>query len=151
MDGNVAHMPQSFFFVCASDTETEEVGYHLGKTLQPGSTVALDGPLGAGKTVFTRGLARAAGVLEAVTSPTYTIINEYETANGTPFFHVDAYRLSGAEDFESAGGGELFDGRAICVVEWGERVKTALPPDTISVSITILDDGRRNIAQQHEF
>jgi tRNA threonylcarbamoyladenosine biosynthesis protein TsaE len=136
---------ENAFPVCASDSETEEAGYRFGKTLTPGSVVALDGPLGAGKTVFARGIARAAGVLDAVTSPTYTIINEYETADGVPFFHVDAYRLSGADDFEAAGGGEIFDGKSICVIEWGERIKTALPPETISITIKIPDGGRRSI------
>jgi tRNA threonylcarbamoyladenosine biosynthesis protein TsaE len=131
--------------VSASDSETEEAGFDLGKTLKAGSVVALDGPLGAGKTVFARGLARAAGVLEAVTSPTYTIINEYETADGAPFFHVDAYRLGCVEDFESTGGGELFDGRSICVIEWGARIQAALPPETVFVTITILPDGQREI------
>jgi tRNA threonylcarbamoyladenosine biosynthesis protein TsaE len=111
----------------------------------------LYGSLGAGKTCFVRGLARALGVREAVTSPTYPIINEY--LSGTlPLYHVDAYRLSGADDFLEAGGGEILraaaagaGGGAVCVIEWAERIAPLLDENTVRVEISVAEDGRRVI------
>jgi tRNA threonylcarbamoyladenosine biosynthesis protein TsaE len=129
----------------ASAEETEAFGVQFGKTLERGAVVSLDAPLGAGKTVFARGIARGLGIDEPVTSPTYTIANEYELPGGGRFYHLDAYRLSGAEDFEAIGGGEFFDGGAITVIEWGSRLSAALPRNIIKVEISIHADGKRAI------
>jgi tRNA threonylcarbamoyladenosine biosynthesis protein TsaE len=123
--------------------ETFEFGMALGKTLKKGSVVALTGALGAGKTCLCAGICRALGVTAPVTSPTYTIIHEYE--GFLPVYHIDAYRLSGAEDFEGTGGAELLGGDGVCLIEWGERLSECLPDDAISVEITILDGGSRKI------
>jgi tRNA threonylcarbamoyladenosine biosynthesis protein TsaE len=134
---------QNQSFITNSYEETFELGESLGKTLKKGGVVALKGPLGAGKTCLCSGICHALGVEEPVTSPTYTIIHEYEGC--FPVYHIDAYRLSGPEDFEGAGGGEALYGGGVCLIEWGERVSAGLPPDTVYIEITVLDDGKREI------
>ena len=129
---------------CVSSTpeETMLLGEQFGSILKPGDIVALEGKLGAGKTVFARGIAKALGVKETINSPTYTIISEYE-AEHMPFFHMDAYRLSGDDDFRLAGGEELLYGRGVCVVEWPERIN--LPLSAICVHLEIMEDAKRRI------
>jgi tRNA threonylcarbamoyladenosine biosynthesis protein TsaE len=130
-------------FITNSYEKTFEFGESLGKTLEKGGVVALEGPLGAGKTCLCAGICHALGVDEPVTSPTYTIIHEYE--GRFPVYHIDAYRLSGPEDFEGAGGIEALYGGGVCLIEWGERVSACLPPGAIHVEITISDGGKREI------
>jgi tRNA threonylcarbamoyladenosine biosynthesis protein TsaE len=134
-------------FLSHSPEDTEALGERLAPKLRPGSVLALRGALGAGKTCFTKGLARGLGVEEEVTSPTYTIISEYEGRSGDPlpFYHIDAYRLGGEEDFEALGGRELLYGGGICVVEWSERIEAALPPQAIRVEIEIHGPNSRLI------
>jgi tRNA threonylcarbamoyladenosine biosynthesis protein TsaE len=100
------------------------------------------GGLGAGKTCLARGIGRGLGAREELTSPTYTIVSEYEarpaSAGGPlPLYHIDAYRLSGADDFEALGGRDLLYGGGICLIEWAERITEALPPGAILVDIEI--------------
>jgi tRNA threonylcarbamoyladenosine biosynthesis protein TsaE len=141
--------PETSSIVSHSPDETEAAGAALGRTLKSGAVVTLKGGLGAGKTCFTRGLLRALGVTGAVTSPTYTIINEYQvkTAEGgaLTLYHIDAYRLRDAGDFAGIGGDELLGGEGICIIEWPERIADALPAGTIEVVITIRDDGEREL------
>jgi len=124
-----------------SPEETEALGECFARTLKPGAVVALKGGLGAGKTCFTRGIARALGITENVTSPTYTIVSEYGARlNGQaiPLYHIDAYRLNGDEDFENTGAGEAIGGPAgIAVIEWSERIPRSIPVDAITVEIEI--------------
>jgi tRNA threonylcarbamoyladenosine biosynthesis protein TsaE len=134
--------PRKGSYVSASPEETLDIGAKLGGRLKPGGIVALSGTLGAGKTVLARGIARALGVEEELLSPTYTIINEYETGI-MPFYHMDAYRLSGDEDFRLSGGEEKLYGTGVSVLEWPERV--ALPPSVLRVTIELMSDGRRHI------
>ncbi|MDR0382513.1 MAG: tRNA (adenosine(37)-N6)-threonylcarbamoyltransferase complex ATPase subunit type 1 TsaE [Spirochaetaceae bacterium] len=130
-------------FITDSYEETFEFGMILGKTLGKGSVVALKGTLGSGKTCLCAGICRALGVTAPVTSPTYTIVHEYEGV--FPVYHIDAYRLSGAEDFENAAGGEILSGDGVCLIEWGERLSECLPDDAVHVEITVLDGGKREI------
>jgi tRNA threonylcarbamoyladenosine biosynthesis protein TsaE len=131
--------------VSSSPEETLALGEELGRSLKPGSVVALKGGLGAGKTCFAKGIALALGVQDEVTSPTYTIISEYE---GTyPFRHADAYRLRGDEDFALLGAEELFDGEGVTVIEWPEKIAGTIPPESLVVEISIQDDGSRIIRQ----
>ena len=104
--------------------------------------MALRGGLGAGKTVFAKGFARGLGVIDEVTSPTYTIVSEYE--GRLRLHHIDAYRLTGPEDFESVGGGDLVaDSGGVCLVEWSERLEPALPLDAERIDIAVEADGSR--------
>ena len=134
--------------VSRTPEETEAVGAALGRSLKSGAVIALSGGIGAGKTCFARGLLHELGVTEAVTSPTYTIVNEHrvKTAGGiSTLYHIDAYRLRDAGDFAGIGGDELVGGEGVCVIEWPERIVAALPPGTITVDITISGGGAREI------
>ena len=128
-----------------SVAETEAAGAALAVRLQPGMVVAFRGGLGMGKTAFTRGLAGGLGCTGRVTSPTFTIVNEYD--GPTPLFHFDMYRLPDADALFDIGWEDYLDRGGICAVEWSEQVADALPPDTVYVSIDRLPehDGWRVI------
>ena len=112
-------------FLTNSPEETERVGASLGKILHAGTVIAYEGDLGAGKTAFTRGLARGLGYRDPVTSPTYTIVNEY-LGGRLPLFHFDMYRLSSSEDLWDIGWEDYLERGGICAVEWSENVADAL-------------------------
>ncbi len=120
-------------FQTYSDTETENIGEALAKKLAPNTVVAFRGGLGMGKTAFTRGLARGLGYTGRVTSPTFTIVNEY--LGKTPLFHFDMYRLDDEEDLFDIGWEDYLTRGGICAVEWSENVLDALPEDTVYVTI----------------
>lgn len=130
-------------FVTHSPAETERLGEKLAEKLTPGAVLAYRGVLGAGKTAFTRGLARGLGYTDPVTSPTYTIVNEY-LGGRLPLFHFDMYRLSSAEDLWDIGWEDYLDRGGVCAVEWSENVAEALP-DAITVTIRKVDDTTRQI------
>ena len=121
-------------YVSHSEAETEDLGRRLAAALGPGAVVAYRGDLGLGKTAFTRGLARGLGYQGRVTSPTFTIVNEYE-GTGLPLFHFDMYRLEGPEDLFGIGWEDYLDRGGVCAVEWSERVAAALPPEAVRVTI----------------
>ena len=128
-----------------SPEETEQVGAALAARLQPGQVVAFRGPLGAGKTAFTRGLARGLGVAGPVTSPTYTIVNEY-TGGRMPLFHFDMYRLCSEDDLFDIGWEDYLDRGGLCVVEWSERVLGALEaPVTVTIEKSPQGENQRKI------
>ena len=129
-------------YITHSPAETEAVGEALAKTLRPGTVLAFRGDLGAGKTAFTRGLGRGLGCTERVTSPTYTIVNEY-TSGRLPLFHFDMYRLRSSEDLFDIGWEDYLERGGVCAVEWSENVADALDG---AIWITIEktgDDGRK--------
>ena len=130
-------------FITNSPMETEKVGEALGKVLQPGSILAYEGDLGAGKTAFTRGLARGLGATEQVTSPTYTIVNEYLSGR-MPLFHFDMYRLASSDDLWDIGWEDYLDRNGVCAVEWSENVRDAME-DAIIVCIQKLGEDTRKI------
>jgi tRNA threonylcarbamoyladenosine biosynthesis protein TsaE len=131
-----------------SPEETGAFGERLARKLRPGSVIALRGGLAAGKTCLTGGIARGLGISENVTSPTYTIISEYE---GTvPLYHIDAYRLNGDEDFANTGAEELMSGKGITVIEWSERIPHSIPPDAIIIEIAITGPQSRLLRIQNE-
>lgn len=116
-----------------SPWETEALGASLARVLHPGQVLAFRGGLGMGKTAFTRGLARGLGVTEPVTSPTYTIVNEY-LGGRMPLFHFDMYRLHGADDLFDIGWEDYLERGGVCVVEWSENVADALEhPVTVTI------------------
>lgn len=130
-------------FVSRSPEETVAIGERIAARLKSGSVLALRGGLGAGKTCLAKGIARALGITETVTSPTYTIVSEYR---GTlPLYHIDAYRLGGDEDFANIGGDELLDGGGVALVEWSERIPRSLPSGAITIQIEITGPQERRI------
>ena len=130
-------------FITNSPLETEKVGEALGKVLQSGSILAYEGDLGAGKTAFTRGLARGLGATEQVTSPTYTIVNEYLSGR-MPLFHFDMYRLASSDDLWDIGWEDYLERGGVCAVEWSENVADAME-DAITVCIHKLGEESRRI------
>ena len=130
-------------FITNSPEETEALGEKLAKLLLPGEILAYRGDLGAGKTAFTRGLARGLDCREQVTSPTYTIVNEY-LGGRLPLFHFDMYRLRSSEDLFDIGWDDYLERGGICAVEWSENVQEAME-DPISVTIEKLGDTNRRI------
>ena len=112
-------------FETHSPEETEKIGQALARALAPGAVIAFEGDLGAGKTAFTRGLAKGLGCTEQVTSPTYTIVNEYLSGK-MPLFHFDMYRLTCADDLFDIGWEDYLERGGICAVEWSENVAEAL-------------------------
>ncbi len=125
-----------------TDTEgTRRLGRLLGMRLSSGDVVALTGPLGAGKTVFVQGIAEALNITEPVTSPTYTLISEYE--GQFKLYHMDLYRLDNPKEFVWLGVEEMLGGQGICLIEWAERAINELPDQTIHVNIDIAENGDR--------
>ena len=133
-------------FITNSPLETEKVGEGLGKILKPGSILAYEGDLGAGKTAFTRGLARGLGATEQVTSPTYTIVNEYISGK-MPLFHFDMYRLRSADDLFDIGWEDYLDRGGVCAVEWSENVADAMEGAIIVTIEKLGEDSRRIIIE----
>ena len=130
-------------FETHSPEQTEAVGAALARQLKPGAIIAYRGDLGAGKTAFTRGLARGLGATEPVTSPTYTIVNEYLSGR-MPLFHFDMYRLHSADDLFDIGWEDYWDRGGVCAVEWSENVEEALE-NPVTVTIEKLGEDSRRI------
>ena len=130
-------------FITHSPEETEAVGAALAQVLTPDTILAYRGDLGAGKTAFTRGLARGLGCREPVTSPTYTIVNEYLSGR-IPLFHFDMYRLRSADDLWGIGWDDYLDRNGVCAVEWSENVADAME-DAVFVTIEKIGDESRRI------
>ena len=126
-----------------SPAETEALGFALGQVLKPGTVIAYCGDLGAGKTAFTRGLARGMGCTDLVTSPTYTIVNEYLSGR-MPLFHFDMYRLRSSDDLFDIGWEDYLDRGGVCAVEWSENVADAME-DAVSVKIEKTGEDSRRI------
>ena len=130
-------------FLTNSPQETESVAERLAKILPAGTVIAYRGDLGAGKTAFTRGLARGLGYPEPVTSPTYTIVNEY-LGGRLPLFHFDMYRLRSSDDLWDIGWEDYLDRGGVCAVEWSENVADAME-DPILITIEKLGEDTRKI------
>ena len=124
-----------------SQQDTEKIGEQYAKTLRRGDVVILSGDLGAGKTAFTKGVARYFG-LDNVTSPTYAYLNVY----GDKIYHYDCYRLSCGEDAERLGLTDYFGGDNICVIEWAENIEDVLPDNIKTVRIERIDENTRKIS-----
>lgn len=125
-------------YTTKSENETEELALKLSENLNNNSIIVLSGNLGAGKTRFMRGIAKYFGIENEVSSPTFTIVNEYtsklNTSNVNTIFHFDVYRLSDSEDFENSVGTDYFS-NGLCIIEWGEIIKDILPSSTIYITI----------------
>ena len=130
-------------YITNSPCETEAIGAALGNIIKPGTVIAYRGDLGAGKTAFTRGLAKGLGCTEIVTSPTYTIVNEY-LGGRVPLFHFDMYRLRSSDDLFDIGWDDYLDRGGVCAVEWSENVDDAME-DAIYITIEKLGEDSRRI------
>lgn len=121
--------------------ETIKIAEEYAKTLKKGDVVLLRGEMGAGKTAFTKGIARTLGITDEITSPTYAYMNDYDGI----LYHFDCYRLSSGEDAEALGLTDYFYGNGICVVEWSENISSVLPENAKIVTIEKLGDNKRKI------
>ena len=131
-------------FITRSPEETEALGARLAGALEPGAVVAFTGDLGAGKTAFVRGLTRGLGIPDRVTSPTFTIVNEYEGGR-LPLFHFDLYRLGSADELFDIGWEDYLARGGVCAVEWSERMEELLEPGTIRVDLRRGEDESRRV------
>ncbi len=122
--------------------ETVKVAEEYAKTLKKGDVVLLRGEMGAGKTAFTKGVAKTLGITDEITSPTYAYMNDYDGI----LYHFDCYRLSSGEDAEALGLTDYFYGNGICVVEWSENISSVLPENAKIVTIEKLGDDKRKIS-----
>lgn len=127
--------------ITKSREETIKFAEEYGKTLRGGDVLLLDGDMGAGKTVFTKGIALALGISNEITSPTYAYLNDYDGK----LYHYDCYRLSSGEDAEALGLTEYFYGDGVCVVEWSENIADVLPDNCKRVKIEKIDLNTRKI------
>lgn len=130
-------------FTTTSAEETVELGKKIGSFLKKGDIIAMQGTLGAGKTTITKGIAQALGINETITSPTFCLISEYE--GKMPLYHMDVYRLDGAEDFANLGTEDMLYGEGVSIIEWSEKIMEELPHKTIILKLEPHDDGTRNI------
>ncbi|MBO5400704.1 MAG: tRNA (adenosine(37)-N6)-threonylcarbamoyltransferase complex ATPase subunit type 1 TsaE [Spirochaetaceae bacterium] len=126
-----------------SAEDTIEVGEIFGQFLKPGAIIAMQGTLAAGKTTITKGIAKALKIEEDITSPTFTLISEYE--GSLPLYHMDVYRLDSTEDFINLGTEDLIYGKGISIIEWSEKIMDALPQNTIVLKLEAQSDNSRII------
>ena len=133
--------------VSASESETEAIGAEIARMCPRGSVILLDGDLGAGKTVFTRGFARALGIDEPVSSPTYTIVQEYDLPERGRLYHLDLYRISGVQAALAFGVDEfLNDPSSYALVEWPERISGIIPGNAIKIRLKHTGESQREIS-----
>ena len=130
-------------YLTHSEAETEQAGADFARTLPDGKVVAMYGELGSGKTAFVRGMARGMGLTCRVSSPTFTIVNEYEGPR--ELIHFDMYRLGSADELFDIGWEDYLSRGGVCAVEWSENVMDALPEDTVWVRIAREGDTARSI------
>ncbi len=120
--------------VIKNEEDTREFGIELAKKLKPGDVIALIGDLGTGKTTLTKSIAEGLGISEMITSPTFTIVQEY-TEGRIPLYHFDVYRINELEEMYELGYEEYFFGQGVCVVEWADQIIALLPEDSIMIRI----------------
>ena len=129
--------------ISSSEQETRELGKRMAGKVTPGTVISLRGSLGAGKTVFAKGFAEGLGITEAIVSPTFTLVQEYD--GRLKLYHLDLYRLSGEDEFESMGGEDFLYSDGVALIEWSEKIEDMIPDDTIFINITINEDLTRSI------
>lgn len=130
-------------FETKSPEETIALGKKIGEKLKPGAIIAMEGTLAAGKTTITKGIALGLGIQEEITSPTFTLISEYE--GRMPLYHMDVYRIDTTEDFLGLGVEEMLYGKGACVIEWSEKVRPELPKETITIRMKAGQNESRQI------
>ncbi|MCR4953833.1 MAG: tRNA (adenosine(37)-N6)-threonylcarbamoyltransferase complex ATPase subunit type 1 TsaE [Treponema sp.] len=134
-------------FTTKTPEETIELGVRIGKKLQKGDVIAMQGTLAAGKTTITKGIAQALGINDTITSPTFCLISEYY--GKMPLYHMDVYRLEGTEDFINLGTDDMIYGDGVSIIEWSEKIMDELPERTIILNIQPQEDGSRIITLEN--
>ena len=130
--------------ICKTAQDMENLGRRIGGKCVPGSVVSLRGSLGAGKTVLAKGVARDLGIQEAIVSPTFTLVQEYE--GRIPMYHMDLYRITSEEDFQMIGGEDMLYSDGVCLIEWSEIINDMLPKGTLFIDIKVNDDQSRTVS-----
>ena len=130
-------------FITHSPEETIALGEKIGSKLVKGDVIAMQGTLAAGKTTITKGIAKALGIDETITSPTFCLISEYY--GKMPLYHMDVYRLEGGEDFVNLGTDDMIYGDGVSIIEWSEKIMNELPKRAVILKIAPQDDGSRKI------
>ncbi|MEG0249655.1 MAG: tRNA (adenosine(37)-N6)-threonylcarbamoyltransferase complex ATPase subunit type 1 TsaE [Peptostreptococcus sp.] len=128
-------------FFLENEEFTKKLGQKIGSSLFPGAVVCLNGDLGAGKTTMTKSIAQMLGIEEDITSPTFTIVNEYMDGN-IPLYHFDVYRIGSSEEMYEIGFEEYIDSKGICIIEWSNIIEDILPKDRLELLITYENEGR---------
>lgn len=121
-------------FESLNEQATHALGEQIGKTAKPGEVYALLGELGVGKTVFTQGFAKGIGITDSVSSPTFTILQEYDEGR-VPLYHFDVYRIGDPEEMDEVGYEDYFYGQGVCLVEWASLIEELMPPETRWITI----------------
>lgn len=130
-----------------NEEETKEIGYKLGKILNKGNVVCLIGDLGAGKTTLTQSLAKGLEIDDYITSPTFTIINEYE--GRIPLYHFDVYRIASSEEMYEIGFEEYIYGQGVCIIEWANLIEDIIPKEHLYIELNYKEDGREMILKPY--
>lgn len=132
-----------------SPEQTRALGARLGALLRTGDVICLIGDMGAGKTVFTSGLGIGWGATTPITSPTFNLVHQHRrTADRSVLYHLDCYRLHGPQDADSIGLDDILDGNGVVVLEWAERIESALPKEHLWVEIRVREETRRNLLME---
>jgi tRNA threonylcarbamoyladenosine biosynthesis protein TsaE len=139
-------------FISHSPEQTRRIGARLGTLLQAGDVICLEGELGTGKTCFTQGIGRGMGVVVPITSPSFTLISEYELPAPAPtLYHIDAYRLNApVVEALDLGLDEYLGGDGVCVVEWADRIRAVLPGERLWITLRHLDESKRGVVIKAE-
>lgn len=137
-------MDKTFTIRTAEDMEA--LGRSIGEKCTPGTVISLRGSLGAGKTVFAKGVARSLGIDEAIVSPTFTLVQEYQ--GRLPMYHMDLYRITSEDDFQMIGGEDMLYSDGVTLVEWSEIINDTLPVGTLFVQITVNEDQSRTVVMK---
>jgi tRNA threonylcarbamoyladenosine biosynthesis protein TsaE len=136
----------SLDFISHSAEQTKRIGERLGRLLQPGDVVCLEGDLGSGKTCMAQGLGRGLGIARPITSPTFIIVNEYALPSKTyKFYHIDLYRVENVAEARATGLEEYFRGDDVCAIEWAERVREILPAERLWITLRYLEKSKRQL------
>jgi len=136
----------SLDFISHSQAQTRRFGARLGELLQGGDVICLAGELGAGKTCLAQGIGRGLGIEEPITSPSFTLINEYRQEQARlPFYHTDLYRLGEVKEVLTLGLDEYFYGEGVCVIEWADRAPEALPAEHLWIELRYIDESNRGL------
>ena len=136
-------------FISNNEDESRRIAFELGKKAKPGEVYSVTGTLGAGKTLMAKEFARGLGITDDITSPTFTILEEY--SGKIPFYHFDLYRIESPEEIELMGFEEYFYGNGVSWIEWAEKCGSLMPEKHISVTIEIISDEERRITLEYPF